>query len=129
MSMALEGIRVLEWGHWHQGPLAARILGDLGAEVIKIEERVRGDPMRGLARIMGAGTGFYGRNCIFELHNRNKKSITLDLTKERGKPFFSAYIPPALRSLHDLLNGLSDKQLSPLKSFLDSLPELPPQTG
>ena len=85
MSMALEGIRVLEWGHWHQGPLAARILGDLGAEVVKIEERVEGDPMRGLGRIMGATTGIHGRNCVFEHHNRNKKSITLDLTKESGK--------------------------------------------
>lgn len=85
MSMALEGITVLEWGHWHQGPVAARILGDLGADVIKIEERVGGDPMRGLMRIMGATTGVHGRNCVFEVHNRNKKSVTLDLTKLKGK--------------------------------------------
>ena len=57
MSMALEGIRVLEWGHWHQGPLAARILGDLGAEVIKIEERVGGDAMRGLGPRPDKGEG------------------------------------------------------------------------
>jgi crotonobetainyl-CoA:carnitine CoA-transferase CaiB-like acyl-CoA transferase len=85
MGTALEGIRVLEWGHWQQGPVAARVLGDLGAEVIKIENRVDGDPARGLARVVGASTAVHGRNCIFEHHNRNKKSITLDLTKEKGR--------------------------------------------
>ena len=46
MKMALEGVRVVEWGLFMQGPVAARILGSLGAEVIKIEDPRRGDPSR-----------------------------------------------------------------------------------
>jgi crotonobetainyl-CoA:carnitine CoA-transferase CaiB-like acyl-CoA transferase len=109
MSMALEGIRVLEWGHWHQGPVAARILGDLGAEVIKIEERVGGDPMRGLTRIIGAATGMHGRNFVFELHNRNKKSITLDLTKERGKEIVYQLVEKSDVFVQNMRKGVAER--------------------
>ncbi len=43
MKKILEGIRVLDWTIFQQGPVASMILGDLGADVIKIEERVGGD--------------------------------------------------------------------------------------
>ena len=109
MSMALEGMRVLEWGHWHQGPLAARILGDLGAEVVKIEERVEGDPMRGLGRIMGATTGIHGRNCVFEHHNRNKKSITLDLTKESGKEIVYKLVEKSDVFIQNMRKGVAER--------------------
>jgi crotonobetainyl-CoA:carnitine CoA-transferase CaiB-like acyl-CoA transferase len=109
MSMALEGIRVLEWGHWHQGPLAARILGDLGAEVVKIEERVGGDPMRGLGRIMGATTGIHGRNCVFEHHNRNKKSITLDMTKESGKEIVYKLVEKSDVFIQNMRKGVAER--------------------
>jgi len=59
------------------------MLGDLGAEVIKIEERVGGDPGRGVMQIAGAKTG--ARNYYFEANNRHKKSITLDLKKPEAK--------------------------------------------
>lgn len=86
MPMPLEGIRVIDWTVWQQGPVATMMLGDMGAEVIKIEPRVSGDPGRGIMRIMGAVVGIPGgRNFYFESNNRNKKSITLDLTKEKGK--------------------------------------------
>ncbi len=39
MASLLEGIKVLEWAVWQQGPLTSAMLGDLGAEVIKIEDR------------------------------------------------------------------------------------------
>jgi crotonobetainyl-CoA:carnitine CoA-transferase CaiB-like acyl-CoA transferase len=81
--MPLEGIRVLDWTIWQQGPVASLMLGDLGAEVIKIEERVGGDPGRGMLR--SAGLDLSGRpNFYFEANNRNKKSITLDLKKPRA---------------------------------------------
>ena len=86
MSMILEGIRVVEWANWQVGPVAAAMLGDLGAEVIKVEERGRGDGQRGLNSVMGVEMGLpHGRNTMFEHHNRNKKSITVDLKKQSGK--------------------------------------------
>ncbi len=78
MSMALEGIRVLDWTIWQQGPVGTAMLGDLGAEVIKLEARDGGDPARGMMRLSGRDLG--GRpNFYFETNNRNKKSLALDL--------------------------------------------------
>jgi len=88
MKMPLEGCRVLDWTIWQQGPLASMMLGDLGAEVIKIEDRRTGDPIRGLMGSMGNIGGMKAmaqRNAYFEHCNRNKKSITLDLQKPKGK--------------------------------------------
>lgn len=86
MSMPLEGIRVLDWTVWQQGPVATALLGDLGAEVIKIEERLSGDPGRGLRRVRGISPLLAGgRNFYFEYNNHNKKSIALDLKKEEAK--------------------------------------------
>src|SRR3972149_1701078 len=85
MGGPLRGIRVLEWGVWHRGPHAAAILGDLGADVIKIEDKA-GDPERGLRRERGISLELPGgRNALFELSNRSKRGITLDLKQERGK--------------------------------------------
>ncbi len=78
MPMPLEGIRVLDWTIWQQGPVCSSMLGDLGAEVIKIEERDKGDPGRGMLRMSGIDlTGM--PNFYFEANNRNKRSLTLDL--------------------------------------------------
>ena len=86
MSMPLDGIRIIDWTQWQQGPVATMMLGDMGAEVIKIEHRISGDPGRGIMRIMGTAVAVHsGRNFYFENNNRNKKSITLDLTTEKGK--------------------------------------------
>ena len=62
--MPLAGIRVVELSHMVMGPTCGMILGDLGAEVIKVEPP-RGD---GTRRLLGAGAGF------FRTFNRNKKS-------------------------------------------------------
>jgi CoA:oxalate CoA-transferase len=84
MPMALEGIRIIDWTIFQQGPVATAMLGDLGAEVIKIEERERGDPGRGMARIAGVDLK-NTPNFYFEANNRNKKSITLDLKKPEAR--------------------------------------------
>jgi crotonobetainyl-CoA:carnitine CoA-transferase CaiB-like acyl-CoA transferase len=78
MPLPLDGIRIIDWTIWQQGPVATAMLGDLGADVIKIEERIGGDPGRGVARM--AGLDLSDRpNFYFEANNRNKRSITLDL--------------------------------------------------
>jgi len=85
--MALEGIRVLDWTVFQQGPASTMLLGDMGADVIKIEERVGGDPARGMMKVAGAMVvdDLGQRNPYFEIGNRNKRSITLDLKNDKGK--------------------------------------------
>jgi len=86
MAGPLEGIRVIECGGYLSAPSACYMLGDMGAEVIKVEDRVKGDPVRGMSSTFGRGMIMPdGTNILFETANRNKKSITLDLKKERGK--------------------------------------------
>jgi CoA:oxalate CoA-transferase len=81
---ALEGVRVLDWTIWQQGPLGTALLGDLGAEVIKLEACETGDPGRGLGWL--SGMSLAGRpNFYIEANNRNKKSITLDVKKPEGR--------------------------------------------
>jgi len=86
MHQPLEGIRILEWGNYHAGPGSNAILGDMGAEVIKIEQPHLGDPMR--LQMRYGETQFKlpgGKNLFFEAANRNKKSVTLNLKQEKGR--------------------------------------------
>jgi len=85
MEGPLKGIRVLDWTIWQQGPVATVMLADLGAEVIKIEERDKGDPGRGIAAAAGSDTSRGGRNFYFEANNRHKKSIALDLKRPEAR--------------------------------------------
>jgi CoA:oxalate CoA-transferase len=78
MPRPLDGIRVIDWTFWQQGPVASMMLADLGADVIKIEERDTGDPGRGVLRASGVDLTKMA-NFYFEAHNRGKRSITLDL--------------------------------------------------
>jgi formyl-CoA transferase len=69
----LSGIRVLEMGQLIAGPFAGKMLGEFGAEVIKIEPPGQGDPLRNW-RLLHRGTSVW-----WQVQSRNKKSITLDL--------------------------------------------------
>jgi crotonobetainyl-CoA:carnitine CoA-transferase CaiB-like acyl-CoA transferase len=80
MAGPVEGIKVVELGVWVAGPAAAGILADWGADVIKIEPP-RGDPGRMFGRMLGCDLGV---NPPFEMDNRSKRSIVLDLTTEEG---------------------------------------------
>lgn len=75
----LAGIRVLELGNYIAAPTAGRMLGDFGAEVIKVERPVTGDELRNW-RLYGGDTSM-----LYRTINRNKKSIVLDLKTERGR--------------------------------------------
>ncbi|HWP29093.1 MAG TPA: CoA transferase, partial [Chloroflexota bacterium] len=74
----LAGVRVLELGTMLAGPFTARLLGEFGAEVIKVEPP-EGDPLRGW-RLLEGGTSLW-----WYVQSRNKKCITLDLRKPRGQ--------------------------------------------
>ncbi|MFA4834995.1 MAG: CoA transferase [Dehalococcoidia bacterium] len=86
----LEGIRVLEWGAYVTAPLACAMLAQLGAEVIKIEEPVKGDPLRGYRGHQGVTFSTKeGINIGFQLQNSNKKGLTLDLGTKEGLEIFN----------------------------------------
>lgn len=80
MPGPLEGINVVELGVWVAGPAAAGVLGDWGADVVKVEP-LSGDPARTFQRMLG---GDLLNNPVFELDNRNKKSIALDYSTPAG---------------------------------------------
>ena len=80
MNGALEGIRVLELASYVTGPFAALLLGDLGADVVKIEQPGQGDPFRGWGEKLYSAT--------FCSLNRNKKSVTLDIRRDEGRDIF-----------------------------------------
>lgn len=101
MAGTLDGIRVVEITMFQQGPVAGVKLGDLGADVIKVEPKT-GDPARGFMRVIGAQVGLKGRNYYFENHNRNKRSIVLDLKNEKGMEVFLKLIDRADVFLNNL---------------------------
>ena len=85
MGGPLEGIRVIDWTIWQQGPVASVMLADLGAEVIKIEERERGDPGRGVMAVAGIPVNNGLPNFYHEANNRHKKSLAVNLKKPEGR--------------------------------------------
>jgi len=83
MGMPLSGIRILDLTLIMAGPYSTLILGDLGAEVIKIEKPGVGEAARGMPPYFVEGESAY-----FIAMNRNKKSMTLDLKSEKGREIF-----------------------------------------
>src|SRR3989442_2936017 len=79
-----EGVRVLDLSRMLAGPYGSMLLADMGAEVIKIEDPDGGDPMR----MMGPPFLPDGESAYFLAINRNKKSLALDLARDRGREVF-----------------------------------------
>ncbi|HMC39887.1 MAG TPA: CoA transferase [Acidimicrobiales bacterium] len=77
----LAGVKVVELGVWVAGPAAGGILADWGADVVKIEPPT-GDPARTFRRMLG---GDLPTNPVFELDNRSKRSISVDLSTDEGR--------------------------------------------
>ena len=77
-ALPLAGIRVVEFSHMVMGPSCGLVLGDLGADVIKVEPVGEGDNTR---RLPGSGAGF------FQAFNRNKRSLALDVKSPKGLGF------------------------------------------
>ncbi len=80
---ALEGIRVIDLTMWFQGPVAAQLLADFGAEVIHVERPQGGDLGRGVRSIKALPVGDW--NQYFGVINRNKKSMAVDLNTAQGR--------------------------------------------
>lgn len=100
----LGGIRVLEVAAWTFVPAAGAILAEWGAEVIKVEPRVGGDPQRGLVTMGLVPEAAGGVNYMIEMPNRGKKSIGIDLSTPGGREvlltlaktcdvFLTSYLP------------------------------------
>ena len=86
MAGPLEGIRAVEWAAYANAPLIGVVLADFGADVIKVEQRGVGEPLRGMTTMYGARQMLAsGINAAVENTNRSKRSISLDLKKEKGK--------------------------------------------
>ncbi len=93
MTLPLENVRILDFTIMMQGPHGTMMLGDLGAEIIKVERPARlGGPSGRVDERYGLHGG-YGKNptentwyaSMFFAHNRNKKSLAVDLKKEQGR--------------------------------------------
>jgi crotonobetainyl-CoA:carnitine CoA-transferase CaiB-like acyl-CoA transferase len=80
VSKPLEGVRVLDLSKVLAGPLCAQYLGDLGAEVIKVEAVGQGDETRGWPPFPAPGLG-----TVFLSANRNKRSIAINMKSEKGR--------------------------------------------
>jgi formyl-CoA transferase len=78
-ALPLQGLRVLELGSFIAGPFAGQLLGDLGADVVKVEAPGEGDPMRRW------GVCLDGRSLWWPSIARNKRSVAIDLRDERGR--------------------------------------------
>ncbi len=82
--LPMAGIRVLDVGTFLAGPYAASILGEFGAEVLKIEHPIAGDPMRRF----GTPTQRHDATLAWLTEGRNRKSVTLDLRQQKGVEIF-----------------------------------------
>lgn len=97
----LDGVRVLELTTMITGPLAGMLLADLGASVIKIENREGGDPFR------AHRGGNYGGH--FLSYNRNKRSLSLDLRSEQGKEIFLKLVRTSDVLIDNFRTGVLDR--------------------
>ena len=98
---ALEGIKVLDLTSMVSGPVAAMMLADQGAEVIKVERAGSGDPFR--AFMDGSDSPH------FRAYNKNKASVTIDLQSDEGKSALRALLSDADVLLENFRPGVMDR--------------------
>jgi len=121
--MPLEGIKIVEYGVFHAGPGASSILGELGADVVKIESGL-GDPERYWTRLGRIDMSLpNGENIFFQISNRNKKGIYLDIEKEKGRKILHRLVKEA----DVFLTNLRESTKTKLGINYDSLRAVNPQ--
>ncbi len=104
MKKTLDGSRVLDLTTFMSGPFASMVMGDLGAEVIKIEQPEQGDTSRQIPPHFHAGESLY-----YVSLNRNKKSVTLNLKTEKGKKLFYELVKKADIVIENYRPGITKK--------------------
>ena len=104
MGMPLEGVRILDFSQALAGPFAMRTLGDLGAEVIKVEQPGRGDALRG-----SPVDGKANRSGNWLVEGRNKKSVTLNLRVPEGQAILKELIATADVLVENFTPGTLEK--------------------
>lgn len=103
MTGALDGVRVLELSRYIAAPVAGRALGELGADVIKIEEPQRGDPMRYWQ------SGDRPHSPQFAAYNRAKRGIAVDLKTAEGTEVFLRLVDDADVVIENFRPGVMDR--------------------
>lgn len=105
----LKGVRVLDWTMFQFGPVGASMLGDMGADVTKIEA-LDGDVGRAVARMSSRPIGLEGgRNAYFETCNRNKRGIAVDLKTEEGKEIVYKLVERADVFIENFRKGVPER--------------------
>ena len=122
MVMALEGIRVVDMTVWHHGPGGGTFLADMGAEVIKVEERQSGDPGRHGGSLGGVENDL-GLSYYFENNNRDKKSLAINLKTEKGHEV----ITRLLKKSDIFLSNMRKSGLGRLGLSYDEVKEINPE--
>src|SRR5699024_9883375 len=103
MKQPLSDIKILDLSRVYAAPAGSMILGDLGAEIIRIELPEGSDSMREW------GPYIKGESTYYISDNRNKKSITIDLKKEKGKILFTKLVKDADVVLENFKTGTLDR--------------------
>ena len=104
MSKPLTGIRVLDLSKVLAGPLCAQYLGDLGADIIKVETVGQGDETRGWPPFPAPGLG-----TVFLSANRNKRSIAVDMKTEKGREIVHALASSADVAIESFGTGVAER--------------------
>lgn len=102
---ALDGVRVIDLTRVFAGPFASQLLGDLGADVIKVERLGRGDE----SRDYGVDEGEIKPGSPFLTHNRNKRSISVDLKTPEGKTIIKDLVKNADVLIHNYRPGVMER--------------------
>ncbi|MDQ0256303.1 formyl-CoA transferase/succinyl-CoA--D-citramalate CoA-transferase [Evansella vedderi] len=102
-KLPLEGVRIIEMGSLLAGPFTGRLLGDFGAEIIKIEAPDKKDPMRDWGKQKD------GHGLWWPIQSRNKKSITLNLRVKEGQELFKQLVREADAIIENFRPGTLEK--------------------
>ncbi len=104
MSKALDGVRILDFTHVQSGPTCTQLLAWFGADVIKVERAGEGDATRGQLRDIPGVDSLY-----FTMLNHNKRSITLDMKKPKGREVLDALIKTCDVMVENFAPGALDR--------------------